>query len=271
MNDLIATLKKRLERERRARHEAERIAETVTGELYALNRMKAEFISLVSHELRTPLTAILGFTRSLGRAELRADEKVLVDALEAIERNAERLRSLVDQLLSSSLFQQFDSPVQLEAIDFRELAERVCSEIGLRRVTLELDIDPSMPTVLSDPLMLAQVLRSLVDNAAKFSPGGGRCTVGARVEDSTLQFWVQDQGIGMGRDQIDHVFEPFWQADPSTTRRFGGVGLGLHLARRIVHILGGDISVESEAGKGTRFMVSVRAGARAAGGEAEVG
>lgn len=266
---LVQRLRKRLERERRARIEAESIAETVTRELYALNRMKTEFIATVSHELRTPLTAIVGFTESLRRRELAQHQEIQREALEAIARNAERLQRIVNQLLSTSLFQTPDTEVRLGGFDFAEIAEAELSSRQRGKIALEVEIPQNLPSVVSDRMMVAQILSNLVDNAMKFSPDGGTVRIGAKVEGGVLRFWVQDEGIGMTPQEVEHVFEPFWQADTSLTRKFGGMGLGLHIARLITHILGGEITITSSPGRGSKFEVAIRSGAAGATRNAE--
>jgi signal transduction histidine kinase len=258
-SELIARLRKRLEREKAARAEAEAIAETATAELYALNRMKTEFIATVSHELRTPLTSILGFASSLKRTELQQRSDLMAEAIDAIERNAERLHALIEQILSTSLFQMPDQDVHLISFDFREVVEGVLEELDLRGCEFVLDIQDDLPRMESDPMMLRQILMNLIDNAVKFSPPGGTCSVGARSESKAFTFWVEDHGLGIHPDQVEHVFEPFWQADSSTTRQVGGVGLGLHLARLMAQVLGGDIEIESEPNVRTRVSVVLRA------------
>lgn len=257
-NDLVERLRKRLEREQRARQEAERIAESAGAELYALNQMKSQFISIVSHELRTPLTAIVGFAQYLNRSEL-AREPRAQEAIAALERNALRLQSLVDEILTTSLFQHFDTNVQLRRVHFADLVNRVLEQLDTGKLEVRMDVGADL-VVDSDPDLLAQILRNLVHNAVKFSPDGGLCVIGASADGSVLSFWVQDEGIGIAPSQIEHVFEPFWQADSSFTRRFAGVGLGLHVARRICQILGGDIVAASEPGKGSRFTATLRIG-----------
>jgi signal transduction histidine kinase len=257
-SELIARLRKRLEREKTARAEAEAIAETATAELYALNRMKTEFIATVSHELRTPLTSILGFAASLKRRELQERKELVEEAIDAIARNAERLHALIEQILSTSLFQVPDQDVRLTNFDFRVLTENLFEELDLRGCRLVLDVQEDLPRLDSDPAMVKQILVNLVDNAVKFSPPGGTCTLGAKADSNTFRFWVEDNGSGISPDHVKHIFEPFWQADSSTTRQVGGVGLGLHLARLIAQVLGGDIQVESEPNVRTRFSVVLR-------------
>lgn len=259
-SELIRALQRRLERERKARQEAESIAETVTREVYVLNRMKSEFLATVSHELRTPLTALIGFVETLKREEIVSDDTIRADVVERMRRQLHRLHRLIEQLLSTNLLQGPELDFDPKPVDFPKLVEEIVGETDFGDLTVRLDISDGLSGLVTDTNMVATVLGNLVDNAVKFSPEGGEVTIGARADHSGFSFWVEDQGIGMDSEEIARAFDPFWQADASTTRRFGGVGLGLHLVKLITVLLGGDVAVTSVKGSGTRVRVSIRSG-----------
>lgn len=264
--DLVAVLRRRLDRERKARVEAEGIAESVTRELYVLNNIKSQFVSTVSHELRTPLAVLIGFAETLKREEVANDEKLRTDLIERISRQALRLNRLIEQILSTSLLQSPDLDLNPQPIHFDRLVDRVLGKVEAENVVIQKAFPGDLPAVVVDAELFEKVVLSLVDNAVKFSPGGGLVTIGAAAEAGSFIFWVEDQGIGMTEQEIQHAFEPFWQADPSTTRRFGGVGLGLHLVRLVARLLGGEVAVESRKGVGSKFVVSLRSGASKSAG-----
>ncbi len=259
MDDSRARLQRRLDRERRAREEAESIAETATRELYALNQMKSEFVTIVSHELRTPIAAISGFATTLRREEVRANRALMEEVLDAINRNAGRLNRLVDQLLSASVMQLPGQEVHMERFAFRDVVEQVLADIDHGKVSIELEVAADLPDLETDPKLVRYLLTNLLDNAVKFSPDGGVCTIGAGLETTRFLFWVEDEGVGMTAEQAERAFEPFWQADSSVRRRFGGLGLGLHMTKLIAHLIGAEVSVRSDPGQGSRFEVRIRA------------
>jgi signal transduction histidine kinase len=258
-NDLIAQLRRRLERERSARLQAEGIAERVTRTLYDLNRMKTDFISTVSHEFRTPLTVIIGCARSLDRPEIAADPALRTELLRRIDDQAGRLHGMVEQILESSLLQRGEAEARIEPFDFHALAEDLAAAVRHNDVNVVIDTPTGLPFLVNDPNIVGHILKNLLDNAVKFSKPGGRCTLGARLEGSTFRFWVADEGVGMTPEELEHVFEPFWQADSSASRQFQGVGIGLHVVKLLTGVLGGRITVESELGSGTSFSVALPA------------
>ncbi|MGH9196624.1 MAG: sensor histidine kinase [Acidimicrobiia bacterium] len=255
---LIRALRRRLERERKARLEAESIAESVTREIYVLNQIKTEFIATVSHELRTPLTALIGFAETLKREEIADDAQIRADVIERMGRQLRRLHRLIEQLLSTNLLQSPEMEFAPNTVEFADLASEIISDTDFGSLNVELGIPDGLPTLLTDPNMIGTIFGNLIDNAVKFSPDGGTVTIGARAERTSFIFWVHDEGIGMQAEEIARAFEPFWQADASSTRKFGGVGLGLHLVRLITQLLGGEVTIESEKGKGTKVTVTLR-------------
>ncbi|NOZ28669.1 MAG: PAS domain S-box protein [Chloroflexi bacterium] len=214
-------------------------------------RAKDEMIQNVSHELRTPLTMIRGYTELMREKRLGPLTPQQEEAVEALFRNAERLHFMVHRLLT---LQTLD-PNAFEQIDISptEWLERTAKSWQPRAreagIQIVLDIPPDLPTIRGAPDLLNQVMDNLLDNAIKFSPSGGEVRVSAWREGSELIVAVSDQGIGIPSDKLEKIFERFYQVDGSSTRRFGGMGIGLTLCREIIEGQGGRIWAES-AGEG---------------------
>jgi signal transduction histidine kinase len=230
--------------------------------LQDLDRMKSEFISTASHEMRTPLTTIIGFAKSLQQPEFVEDSEMRKEFLGRMERQGDRLLNLVDQLLHTARLEGRETEPKRAPFDFAVLAEEVAAGLDHKGVAIKFDLPDDLPSLVSDRDMVSHILANLLGNAVKYSPPETVCTVGARASGDRFQFWVRDQGIGLSPEQLEHVFEPFWQADSSLTRETGGVGLGLYLVKLLITALKGEISVESEVGKGARFTVMLRSGSQ---------
>jgi signal transduction histidine kinase len=239
----------------RARAEAERRAE-------AASRSKSQFLAMMSHELRTPMTGVLGLLDLLADTRLDAEQSAYVDKL---RRSADALLVLLNDILDLSKIEA--GRIELEAVPFdpAELAEEAAQLFAPaaagRGVALETDVEPEPgPRLLGDPARVRQVLLNLVGNAVKFTERGGvHLSLRTRPLEAgaELRIRVSDTGIGMTREQMDRLFEPFAQADASTTRRYGGTGLGLAICRRLVAEMGGAIRAESEPGAGSTFHVAI--------------
>jgi signal transduction histidine kinase/ActR/RegA family two-component response regulator len=236
-----------LVREQAARAEAE-----------AANRNKDEFLATLSHELRTPLTAILGWSHLLRSRKL--DEPDTVRALDTIERNAKSQSQLIDDLLDVSRIitgkLQIDcAPVDLSGvIDAAVDAMRPAAEA--KSITLETAIEPARSFVLGDHNRLQQVFWNLLSNAVKFTPRAGRVSVSASVTDASVRVSVTDTGVGIERDFLPFIFDRFRQADGSTTREHGGLGLGLAIVRHLMQLHHGTVEVESSGrDRGSTFTV----------------
>ncbi len=226
--------------------------------LSELTQMKANFISNVSHELRTPLTHVKGYlelmiTDSLGPL---SDEQR--HALEVSQKATARLEAMIDDLIMFSLTSKGELSIKQEAVDIRRLANlAVKSAVGKaaeRDVTVHAVVDEDVPRVQADSQKIAWVLSQLLDNGIKFTPAGGRVVLNVKPEASNLvTISVADTGIGIPSSRLDEIFEPFHQLDESSTRRFGGAGLGLSLVRQIVEAHGSMLDVQSTEGHGTTF------------------
>jgi signal transduction histidine kinase len=234
-------------RERAAREAAE-----------AASAMKDEFLAVVSHELRTPLNAILGWAEALATGKLPPER--MQNALETIARNARVQARLVEDLLDVSRIIAGKltigrAPVDLTAVA-RRASETVAPMAEDRGVVLEVVIEPGDHEVVGDPARLQQVVWNLLSNAVKFSPARARVQLTLARHGDELRLCVVDQGVGIPPAFLPHVFERFRQAEHGGTRQYGGLGLGLAIAHRIVELHGGTISAASDGlGRGARFSV----------------
>ncbi len=233
-------------------------AQRARAEAETANRLKDEFVSIVSHELRTPLNAMLGWTSMLQQGSL--DNSTSSRALQSIHDNATRQMKLIDELLDFSRLKSGRMRLDMEEIDLRDLLKGIVESIipSAAGNGLELDLAP-VPAlkVHGDPRRLEQVFFNLLGNALKFTPRGGRISVGVRVVDGLAEIYVTDTGSGIEPAFLPHVFDRFRQAD-SARRRADGVGLGLSIAKELVEAHDGRITAESAGtGRGSTFVVTL--------------
>jgi PAS domain S-box-containing protein len=239
------------------------------------SQSKSEFLANMSHEIRTPMTAILGFADLLLMEEgIETAPPARTSALETIKRNGEHLLEIINDILDLSKIEA--SFLRIERLRFSPM-KIVADVIALMKVRADarrLELTASYPgpipeTIESDPTRLRQILINLVGNALKFTEQGSVQISVRFLPDSQkdrgglagrLEFAVRDTGIGMTAEELGRLFRPFTQADPSTTRRFGGTGLGLTISKRFADLLGGDLLAESQPGRGSTFIVTVATG-----------
>ncbi len=260
-------LKDTLAREKRMSVELEAAMEQLraaTRDAQAATRIKTEFLANMSHEIRTPMTAILGFSESLLDPDLSEHERQM--AIHTIRRNGEHLLQILNDILDISKIEA--GKVEIERIDcspaeiIADVHATMQARAEAKRLRLEIEgLDALPESIRTDPTRLRQILINLVSNAVKFT-AGGKVRILTRIEhhehdSSQLRVDVIDSGIGITEDQMHRLFEPFTQADSSTTRRFGGTGLGLTISKRLARILGGDLTASSEPGAGSTFTVTV--------------
>ncbi len=232
------------------------------------NRAKSEFLANMSHEIRTPMTAILGYADLLlEEGDINQTPQHRVDAVRTIHRNGEHLLSLINDILDLSKIEVGKVGVESISCSPRQLLADVESLMKLRaqvrNLNLLIDVEGELPSsIQSDPTRLRQILVNLVGNAIKFTEHGGVRIIARHLpgERPLLTIDVVDTGTGMTPEQMEKLFRPFTQADTSTTRRFGGTGLGLTISKRLAEMLGGDVTiVESTPGVGTTFRVTIDA------------
>jgi PAS domain S-box-containing protein len=238
-----------LEVERARRREAERTSQ-----------MKDEFLAVLSHELRTPLSAVIGRTQLL---KIRhRDEPDLLSSLNVIERNAKLQAKLIEDLLDSSLVVAGKLNLELQLVPIRQLVEAAIESVRAaaehKQIALSEVFHPVAGVVHGDPHRLQQVFINLLTNAVKFTPQGGYIEVALSQAGSRFEIAVSDNGVGIEQEYLPFVFDKFAQEDASITRRHGGLGLGLSIAKHLVKLHGGDILALSEGrNKGARFAVSL--------------
>jgi signal transduction histidine kinase len=224
-------------------------------ELRQLNRMKGEFVAVVSHELRTPVTALMGYAKTLRQPEFAGDPKMREEFLERMERQADRLLRLVENLLTASNLESDQLRVQIGRVLFEDLVRDVIEALGAEASRIHVDVPEELPVLTTDRGLLARVLQNLVDNALKYSPDGSPCELEASSDGDHIVFSVRDYGIGIAAEEQAKIFDRFYQVDSSSTRTFRGAGLGLSLVKELLEHLGGTIAVESAEGQGSRFIV----------------
>ncbi|MDH5775830.1 MAG: ATP-binding protein, partial [Nitrospirota bacterium] len=234
----------------------------------AANQAKSVFLANMSHEIRTPMNAILGFTELL-KQDFGRDPKVTRNHLEIIQSSGTHLLELINDVLDLSKVES--GRLDIERIPFNpysvilEVVKILGFQAGKKGISLDLQVqDPVPETITNDPGKIRQIVTNLLGNAIKFTEQGS-VTVTAyaeRVSQDDIQFHIDisDTGIGMNEAALGRIFEDFVQADASTTRKFGGTGLGLSISRKFARAMGGDITVQSQPGKGSKFMVTLDGG-----------
>lgn len=252
-------------------------AKQLVRELKEAHAARTLFLANVSHEVRTPLASVIGATELLVDAELEPGVKRLVHI---VERNGQRLLHLVNDILDFSRLQAHQVVLRLRPFDVRDVIEGVAewavSYAQGRNLTISFVVDDGVPTtVIGDGLRVSQVVTNLVQNAIKFTEYGGvEVRVGSRTSSSNphdgnqapttwVEFTVVDTGIGVEVDRLHALFEPFTQADPSATREYQGVGLGLAICRDLADLMGGQIETTSTIGQGSTFTFRVPLGTSA--------
>jgi PAS domain S-box-containing protein len=263
VSDRLATehaLRKQIEAQRRARATAEQA-------LHA----KDEFLSTLSHEMRTPLNAVLGWARILlDRQTL--DHALVQRALQVIERNASAQAKMIDDMLDMARIVSGKLRLEMKTVDFLSIVlaavDVIMPSADARKIAVRTHLDPKTPMIVGDPDRLQQVIVNLLSNAVKFTDVGGSIEVRLDMTDAEACLVVKDTGRGIDGSFLPHVFERFRQGDASSTRRHGGLGLGLALVRDLVELHGGSVSAESAGeGKGATFTVRLPTLAVASGAD----
>ncbi|MGA3067631.1 MAG: ATP-binding protein [Tepidisphaeraceae bacterium] len=251
----------------------ERSLELNSQELLERNRQllnaslaKSAFLANMSHEIRTPMTAIIGYSEMVMEGSQSSAERN--ECLLVIQRNAKQLAALIDDILDISKIEADRMTVERAPCDLTQVILGVVQVMRMRAAEKKLKFrctasGPIPKNIVTDAVRLKQILTNMVGNAVKFTQEGEvslDISCQERPDGSNLRFEVRDTGIGMSAEQVSRLFQPFTQVDSSMTRRFGGTGLGLAISKRLAHLLGGDIAVESTLGKGSTFTIQVEGG-----------
>jgi len=226
--------------------------------LSELSQMKANFVANISHELRTPLTHVKGYLELLVTESLGAISNEQRHAIQISQRSAAKLESLIEDLIMFSLALRGEMSMKLEKVDIRRIislaaasASNKAEERGVQVLVAAAD---TIPDVQADPEKIGWVVNQLLDNGIKFTPSGGRIVITLKEEGGNLvAISIADTGIGIPSGRLREIFEPFHQLDASSTRSYGGTGLGLSLVRQIIEAHGSLLDVQSVVGKGSTF------------------
>jgi len=229
----------------------------------AANRAKSEFLATMSHELRTPLNAILGLSEALQEEVYGPLSERQLRSLRTIERSGRHLLSLINDILDVSKIESGKLELEIGPVSVESVSQ---ASLGLikqaaheKRLRVSSTLDSAVTTIQADERRLKQILVNLLSNAVKFTPEGGE--IGLEVvgdaEKEVVHFTVWDTGIGISPEEMARLFEPFVQLDSSLSRQHEGTGLGLALVSRLAELHGGSVTVESEVGQGSRFVVSL--------------
>tara|TARA_B100001248_G_scaffold217689_2_gene172910 strand:+ start:17752 stop:20250 length:2499 start_codon:yes stop_codon:yes gene_type:complete len=253
-----------IERSQKEAQEAIAQAKEMAREAEEANKSKSDFLANMSHEIRTPMNAILGMTTLLADTELTPAQR---DFVETIRNSSDALLTIINEILDFSKIEA--GMIEIENISFdlatclEDCIDLFVLKASSQKIDLLLGIDANIPkTLVGDPTRIRQILVNLIGNALKFTEKGEvhtQITLKEEVEDGLiLQFSVRDTGMGIPKDKQDKLFKSFSQVDASTTRKFGGTGLGLTISKSLTHIMGGEIWVESVEGEGSTFAFTVK-------------
>jgi len=218
--------------------------------------MKSTFVSVISHELKSPVSIIKGYADTLRREDAQWDADTLKQGLAVIAEESERLNRLIDNLLDASRLQASTFKLELSYVQVDKLAEKVMEEFRVQsnEHMFTLDFPSDFPAVQGDTERLRQVLANLLSNAIKYSPRGGLIRTGGWADDDWIYVYVADEGIGIPQSEQEHIFERFYRVESPLSRRTEGTGLGLYLCKEVIEAHGGKIWVQSEPGKGAKFI-----------------
>jgi signal transduction histidine kinase len=227
-------------------------------ELEGANRVKSEFVATMSHELRTPLNSIIGYNELLLDGEFGPVTSNQSDILRRVSRSADELLDLINTTLDMSRLEAGRVLLDLRDVRPATLLAELDNETSALQTRPEVaclwEIAPDLPTLHTDPMKFKVIVKNLLTNALKFTERG-TVTLTARPHRQGVEIRVADTGPGIPASALPYIFEAFRQADSSSTRRHGGVGLGLYIVRRLLDVLGGDVTVDSVEGRGTTFTL----------------
>jgi signal transduction histidine kinase len=235
--------------------------ENALSRLSELNQLKSNFIANISHELRTPLTHIKGYVDLLIEGDLGSITQDQSDALGVMRISEERLEHLIEDLIQFSLVARGELDLNISQVNLEDVLDEVISDTIPKCIKSNLSFNPlipqNLPKIKADHQKIVWVLAQFLDNAVKFTPNGGDVSLIVEVGKKRATLCVTDTGIGIAKDRFDEIFEPFHQLDSSASRRYGGTGLGLAMAKQIIEAHGSEIKVKSSTGEGSVFSFSL--------------
>jgi signal transduction histidine kinase len=234
---------------------------TIANEkLEEASKLKSQFLANVNHELRTPVSAIIGYGRLVLRETEGQISQLQRENLQDLLHNAERLLSQIDSLLDFAKIEAGKIEVRVEPVSVEELIRGAISTVEptLKNgdVRLIQEIAPGIPALNTDREKLRQIILNLLDNAVKFTERG-EIKISASQQNGWFRLAVSDPGVGIGKENLTKIFEEFHQGDRSSNKKYKGTGLGLAIVKKFVNLLGGEVGVESEVGKGSVFTVTL--------------
>ena len=238
----------------------ERRLEARTIALIDAGKQKAQFMANVTHELRTPIQGIIGLSDLVDKGIYGDPSERQREAMRNVKGSAKRLLSLIDDLLQLASADAGKLELKRGDVDISEVLRGAVSTAqwllgGSKQLAIALELDEPVPTLVTDRGKVNQIVLNLLSNAIKFTPDGGSITLRGRSHADGVVIEIEDTGVGIPAADLERVFDEFHQVDGSSTREYGGVGLGLALVRRMLVLLGGTVSVQSELGKGSTFTV----------------
>ncbi|WP_312364013.1 envelope stress sensor histidine kinase HitS [Bacillus sp. (in: firmicutes)] len=229
----------------------------MTDELNAMEKMRQEFVSNVSHEIQSPLTSIKGFARALQDNNLSEEKRE--HYLTIIETETTRLSKLSQNLLKLTLLESEEYTPERATYRLDQQLKQIVlnSEPLWAEKEIELELNLEKVHITADQESMSQVWINLIHNSIKFTPNGGTITIQLKEYKKVVEVRIRDSGIGISKEQKQHIFERFYKADSSRNRAYGGSGLGLAIVKKVLDLHQGEIKVESEEGKGTEFIVCI--------------
>lgn len=236
--------------------------ERAMNKLAELNQLKSNFVANISHELRTPLTHVKGYLELLLSGDLGKTSPEQNHALDTMQRATQRLERLIEDLILFSTSEHGQVNLRLLTFDLVHLAETIVRQYQQaakeHKVTLTLEKDEDLPLVNADAEKITWVIQQLLDNAIKFTPPKGQVRIVLTGTPDAVRCTIADSGIGIPQERIEEIFEPFHQLDSSSTRKYGGTGLGLSLAKKIIEAHNSTIQVHSKVGQGSQLSFQLK-------------
>jgi len=229
------------------------------SKLREVENLRETFLSMLGHELQTPLSIIKGYTSTLARSDTKWDMETLQNSLQVIEAESDRLSSIMNKLLLASRIAAGTPALAKEQVQLSSLVEKVVRRLQAMTTvhSFQVEFESDFPPVSADPALMEEVLANLIENAIKYSPKGGKITVTGRSSSEEVRVTVADEGIGIPKEDVEHIFERFQRTDRSVVKKVKGIGLGLYICKSIIEAHGGRIEVASKMGKGSQFTFTL--------------